>query len=145
MAMLTYRDPWLTSPFRVMDELLRGFNESRPVTGFTPPLDVRETDDEYLVLVDLPGVKSDDVSIEISDQVLSISGSRAATDTGDAPVSERPWGAFVRTLTLPKGVDEEHIVANYNDGVLELHVPKPSEQRPKKIAIATGSQKAISE
>ena len=144
MAMVTYRDPLLSSPFRVMDELLRGWNGNR-VTGFTPLLDVRETDDEYLVLVDLPGVKPADVSIEVSDQVLSISGSRPTTDTGEAQVSERPWGSFVRTLTLPKGVDEEHIVADYSDGVLELHVPKPAEQRPKKITIGAGSQKAISE
>jgi HSP20 family protein len=142
VAVLTYRDPMLTSPFRLMDDLLRGWNGNH-TTGFTPPLDVRETEDEYLVLADLPGVKSDQVTIEISDQVLSISGSRAAPDTGEAQISERPWGSFVRTLTLPKGVDEEQIVANYNDGVLELHVPKPAEKRPKKITIAPGSQTAI--
>jgi HSP20 family protein len=51
----------------------------------------------------------------------------------------------VRTLTLPKGVDENEVVANYNDGVLELHVPKPAEQRPKKITIGSGSQKTISQ
>ena len=143
MAMLAYRDPLLTSPSRMMDELLRGWS-GNGATGFTPALDVRETDDEYLVLVDLPAVKPGDVTIEITDQVLSISGSRTPTDTGEAQLSERPWGSFARTLGLPKGVDEERIVANYNDGVLELHVPKPAEQRPKKIEIAAGSQKAIS-
>jgi len=144
MAVHTYRNPLLTSPFRVMDELFRAWS-GNTVTGFTPPLDVRETDDEYLVLVDVPGVKPGDVTIEISDQVLSISGSRAPTETGEAQLSERPWGSFARTLTLPTGVNEEQIVANYNEGVLELHVPKPVEQRPKKIAIAAGTQKALNE
>jgi HSP20 family protein len=142
MAMLSYRDPLLAAPYRMMDELLRGWNANQSA-GFTPVLDVRETEDEYLVLVDLPGVKSDDVTIELSDHVLSISGSRAPVETGEAQLSERPHGSFVRTLTLPQGVDDEKIAATYRDGVLELHVPKPVEQRPKKIAIGNGSQRAI--
>jgi HSP20 family protein len=142
MAMLTYRDPLLAAPYRMMDELLRSWNANQ-ATSFTPLLDVRETKEEYLVLVDLPGVKSDDVTIEVSDHVLSISGSRAPVETGEAQLSERPHGSFVRTLTLPQGVDDEKIAANYRDGVLELHVPKPAAQQPKKIAIGNGSQKAI--
>lgn len=144
MAMLTYRDPLQTAPFRMMDELLRGWN-GRQAAGFTPLLDVRETDEEYLVLVDLPGVPSEEVSIEVSDRVLSISGSRAPVETGEEQLSERPYGSFTRTLTLPQGVDEEKIAADYNDGVLELHVPKPVEQRPKKITVSAGSQKAIAQ
>jgi HSP20 family protein len=142
MAMQTYRDPLLAAPYRMMDELLRSWNANQ-TGGFTPVLDVRETEEEYLVLVDLPGVNSDDVTIEVSDHVLSISGSRAPVETGQAQLSERPHGSFVRTLTLPQGVDDEKIAARYSDGVLELHVPKPVAQRPKKIAIGNGSRKAI--
>jgi HSP20 family protein len=144
MAMLTYRDPLLAAPYRTMDELLRSWNANR-TDGFTPMLDVRETEEEYLVLVDVPGVRSDDVTIEVSDHVLSISGSRAPVEMGEAQVSERPHGFFVRTLTLPQGVDDEKIAANYRDGVLELHVPKPAAQRPKKIAIGNGSKKGDQE
>lgn len=140
MATITLRDPFIAAPFRLMDEFLRGWGAR--VTGFTPEVDVRETDEEYLVLVDLPGVKPEDVTIEVSDQVLSISGSRSPFETGEAKLLERPYGSFVRTLTLPKGVDEDNIVAEYKDGVLELHVPKPVEHRPKKIEIA-GSQQSI--
>lgn len=142
MAMTAYRDPLLAAPFRMMDELLRGLPTNQTV-GFTPVLDVRETDEEYLVLVDLPGVKSDDVTIEVSDRVLTISGSRAPFETGEPQLTERTYGSFARTLTLPQGVDEEKIAANYVDGVLELHVPKPVEQRPKKITIGHGTRKAI--
>lgn len=140
MAMLTYREPSLASPFRLMDEMLRNWSANQP-SGFTPLLDVRETDHEYLVLVDLPGVNPDDVTIEVSDGVLSISGSRAPVETGQPQLTERSYGSFVRTLTLPQGVDEEKIAADFNDGVLELHVPKPVEQRPKKITIGDGTQK----
>jgi HSP20 family protein len=143
MTALMVRDPFLAAPFRLLDEVLRTAGNGNRVSGFTPPLDVRETDDEYLVMVDLPGVKSEDVSIEFNDQVLTISGSRVPVETGESQVVERPYGSFVRNLTLPKGVDSDRIEADYHDGVLELHIPKPAEVKPKKIAIGSGSQKQL--
>jgi HSP20 family protein len=143
MAMAAYRDPLLAAPFRMMEELLRGLSTNQP-SGYTPLLDVRETEEEYLVLLDLPGVKSDDVTVEVTDRVLSISGSRARVEGGEPQLSERPSGSFARTLTLPQGVDDEKIAANFNDGVLEVHVPKPIEQQPRKISIGDGRGEAIS-
>jgi HSP20 family protein len=113
------------------------------VNGFTPLLDVRETESEYLVMLDVPGVKSEDVAIELNDQVLSISGSRIPLETGESQLVERPYGSFVRNLTLPKGVDGDQIKADYTDGVLTLHIPKPASIKPKKIAIGSGSPKQI--
>ena len=135
------RDPFLATPFRLLDEMFGTSGNGRRITGFTPPLDVRETEDEYLVLVDLPGVKSEDVTIEFNDQVLTITGSRVPVETGDSQLVERPYGSFVRNLTLQKGVDSEQIKAEYHEGVLELRVPKPAEAKPKKIAITSGAQK----
>jgi HSP20 family protein len=144
MTTLMVRDPFLAAPFRLLDEFFRtAGNGGSSVTGFTPPLDVRETGDEYFVLVDLPGVKSEDVSIELNDQALTISGSRVPVETGDSQLVERPYGSFVRTLTLPHGVESDQIKADYHDGVLELHIPKPAEIKPKKIAITSGSQKQL--
>ena len=143
MTNLLIRDPFLAAPFRLMDELMRSTGNGNRATGFTPLVDVHETEDEYLVKVDVPGVKADDVSVEVNDNVLSISGSRAADETGQAQLVERPYGSFVRTLTLPQGVDSDSIEANYQDGVLELQIPKPAEQKPKKIAIAGSGKKAI--
>jgi len=142
MATLMVRDPFLAAPFRLLDEFFRTSGNGSRVTGFTPVLDVRETEDDYLVMVDLPGVKSQDVSIEVNEQVLTISGSRAPVET-EAQLVERPYGSFVRNLTLPKGVDSEQIKADYSDGVLALHIPKPAEIKPKKIAIGAGSQKQL--
>jgi HSP20 family protein len=63
-------------------------------------------------------------------------------ETGEAQIVERPYGSFVRNLTLPTGVDNDKIAADYHDGVLELHIPKPAGSKPKKIAIG-GTQAAI--
>ena len=143
MTRLMVRDPFLAAPFRLMDEFIRSTGNGARVTGFTPLLDVRETDDAYLVMVDLPGVKSEDVTIEAHDQVLTISGSRVPVETGESQLAERPYGSFVRSLTLPKGVDSDSIVADYRDGVLELHIPKPAEAKPRTIPIGSASQRQL--
>jgi HSP20 family protein len=141
MTTLMVRDPFLATPFRLLDEMFRTSGNGSRVTGFTPLLDVRETEDEYLVLVDVPGVKSEDVTIELNDQVLTISGSRVPVETGESQLVERPYGSFVRNLTLPKGVDSDQIEADYTDGVLAVHIPKPAAIKPKKITISSGPQK----
>jgi len=143
MANLLIRDPFLAAPFRLMDELLRSSGNGNREAGFTPPLDVCETKEEYLVKVDLPGVKPEDVNVEVNDNVLSLSGARVTEETGAAQLVERPYGSFARTLTLPQGVDSDSIEAGYQDGVLELRIPKPAEQKPKKITIAAAAKKAI--
>jgi HSP20 family protein len=144
MANLLIRDPFLAAPFRLMDELMRSTaGNGNRVTGFTPLVDVHETEEEYLVKVDLPGVKADDVNVEVNENVLSISGSRVAEEAGQAQLVERPYGSFVRTLTLPQGVDDDSIKAGYQDGVLELRIPKPAERKPKKITIGGAGEKAI--
>jgi len=143
MTSLLVRDPFLASPFRLMDEFMRSAGNGKGVTGFSPPVDVHETDEEYWVRIDLPGVKADDVNVEVNDNVLSIVGSRVPAETGAAQILERSYGAFARTLTLPKGVDSDAIEAAYQDGVLELRIPKPAERKPKKIAIGASTRKTI--
>src|ERR1051325_2128917 len=141
MATLLIRDPFLAAPFRLMDELMRNAgNGGNRVTGFTPLVDVHETEEEYLVTIDLPGVKADDVNLEVNENVLSIAGSRVAEETGEAKLDERAYGSLVRTLTLPQGVNSDSIEAGYQDGVLELRIPKPAEQKPKKITIGAGKK-----
>jgi HSP20 family protein len=96
-------------------------------------------------MADLPGVKSEGLTIEVNEQVLTISGSRPAVETGEAQSVERPYGPFSRSLTLPIGVESDSIAADYTDGVLTLHIPKPAEAKPKKISISAGAQKQIGE
>lgn len=106
-----------------------------------PAVDVWETDDELVLSFDLPGIPEDKVSVELDDNVLTVSGERERTQehSGDRFYRfERRFGTFSRSVTLPAGVNEESIKADYRDGVLEIRVPKPEEPKPKKIQIGTG-------
>ena len=143
MTNLVVRDPLLAAPFRLMDEILRTSGNGQRLTGFTPPLDLRETAEEYWLMFDLPGVKPEDVSIEVNDQVLTISGTRVPVEAGEAQLVERTFGSFVRNLTLPKGVDSDAISADYTHGVLTLKVPKPATSKPKRIPIATTIESTV--
>lgn len=108
-----------------------------------PSMDLVERGDEYILRADLPGVSQEDVNIEIEENVLTISGERKADhhESTDGFVRiERSFGAFSRSLTLPKGVDAEAVTAQFVDGVLTLRVPKPEQAKPRRIQIAVGDQ-----
>jgi HSP20 family protein len=111
-----------------------------------PPMDLVETDDHFVLRADLPGLSEEDVHIELEDTTLTVSGERKAEhesrDEGFYRV-ERAFGAFSRTLTLPKGIDPEAITANFDRGVLEVRIPKPEERKPRRIEIAANGPKTI--
>ena len=112
---------------------------------WTPAMDLAETEDAFVLRADLPGVSQEDVSIELEDTVLTVSGERKSDHetTGEGFYRvERTFGAFSRSLTLPKGVDAEAIAASFNDGVLEVRIPKPEERKPRRIAI-NGEQREL--
>ena len=107
-----------------------------------PAVDVWETENEIVLSFDLPGIPEDKISVELDDNVLTVSGERERADqqTGERFYRyERRFGSFARSVTLPAGVNEEAIKADYRDGVLEVRVPKPEEQKPKRIQIGVGS------
>src|SRR5262245_1922339 len=107
-------------------------------TAWLPALDAWETDDEIVLALDLPGVAEDKVSIEVDDGVLTVSGQRERTveQRGDRFARfERRYGTFARSVSLPQGVSEDEIRADFRDGILEIHVPKPQERKPKRIHI----------
>ncbi len=106
-----------------------------------PAMDLVETDDTFVLRADLPGLAEDDVSIEVEDNVLTVSGERKSehetTKEGYHRV-ERAFGAFSRSLTLPEGVDAEAVAASFDRGVLEIRIPKPEQRKPRKISIGVG-------
>jgi HSP20 family protein len=109
-----------------------------------PAVDVWETEDQLVLSFDLPGIAEDDIAVELDDNVLTVSGKRERTSehSNDRFYRfERRFGTFSRSVTLPAGVNEEDIQANYANGVLEVRVPKPEEPKPKRIQV--GSQGAI--
>src|SRR5215210_105611 len=109
-----------------------------------PAVDVWETEKELVLSFDLPGIPEDKISVELDDNVLTVTGERERKDERSSDRFyryERRFGQFARSVTLPTGVKEEEINADYRDGVLEIRVPKPEEPKPKRIQI--GSQGAI--
>jgi HSP20 family protein len=108
-----------------------------------PAMDLYETDRHLVLRADLPGVAQEDLAIEVEDGVLTVAGQRRdeQAEQGRGYLrSERAFGAFSRSLTLPKGIDPEGVVAEFDHGVLEVRVPKPEERRPRKIAVAVAGQ-----
>jgi HSP20 family protein len=123
---------------RWMSGLLEG-NGGRTPQTWVPALDVWETPTEVVYAFDLPGIPEDDISIEVKDETLTVSAERSkteeASDNGFYRF-ERRYGSFARAVGLPQGVDQDHISARYENGVLEIRVPKPEEAKPKKIALS---------
>jgi HSP20 family protein len=133
----------LMKPEPFSQEFSRLFNTLfEPANGvsqrWTPPMDLVEADDHFVLKADLPGMTEGDVSIEVQDNVLTVSGERQAEherkEKGWYRI-ERSFGRFSRSLSLPEGVDAEKVTASFDKGVLEVRVPKPEQKQPKRVQI----------
>lgn len=105
---------------------------------WSPAVDIYETEDEIVLKAELPGVNKDDVSVEVTDNLLILKGERRAEKEikeENYHRRERVYGAFQRSFTLPNIVDKEKVRARYKDGVLEITLPKASEAKPKQIKV----------
>lgn len=122
-------------PFFDGEPLLRLHGDWRPV------VDLAETDGEIVVKAELPGMNEEDVSVTISGDHLVIKGKREAEEeTKDKQFHriERSYGTFERTLPVPVSVDQRGISAEYSKGILEIHLPKKPEEKPKAIKVKAG-------
>jgi HSP20 family protein len=132
-----------------MNRLINSLFDSAtaPASGATtrrwlPATDLIESETHYVLRADLPGVSEDDISIELDHDVLTISGERKAEtreEKGGYARVERVSGSFRRSVRLPEGVDAEAITAGFDNGVLEVSVPKPEQPKPRKVQITVGS------
>ena len=144
----------ITSFQSEMNRLFNTFFDT-PTTGngsgvrrWIPAMDLVEAEDHFVLKADLPGVAEDDVNIEVEENVLTVSGERKAEheDKRDGYVRvERSYGSFRRSLTLPKGVDADAVSASFDNGVLEIRIPKPEERKPRRVAIQVGERPAAIE
>jgi HSP20 family protein len=112
-----------------------------PLRRYVPAMDLVDTGEAFVLKADLPGLSESDVSIEVRDNVLTVSGERKS-EHEDRKAGyyrvERSHGSFRRSLTLPDGVDPAAVTATFDKGVLEVTVPKPEHQAPRTVQITVG-------
>ena len=146
MPVFRWRESW--EPFRDLerqvDRLLESLPFPIPVIRFErqyPPVNLYELDDEYLITAELPGTSSDNLELTMGNGTLTIKGKRLG------PVGvpedrfrrhERVWGAWERSLNLPERVETDRVSAEFNDGILKIHLPKAAEARPRQIQVVQG-------
>jgi HSP20 family protein len=122
---------------RMLDQTFGGFGpEARQAGSWTPAVDLEETDDAYVVEADLPGVKREDVNVELIGNELSIAGEcRRSERSGTMRRQTRRTGRFDYRVTLPDHVDAERVDASLADGVLTVRVPKAEHSQRRQIEI----------
>ncbi len=138
---LTRFDPFAElarlDPFRGLDEV---FNQSPRLRsmGMTPRMDVSENDQGYIVKAEIPGVKKDDIKVNVDGNQVSISAQtvqESEEKSENMLCTERSWGQYYRSFTLPQAVDDAQAKAEYHDGILELTLPKKTGGTSKTLAI----------
>jgi len=139
-------------PFRnvaaLQDRINRMFDESFSSTddidddlsmcAWKPTVDIYETDEAIILKAELPGIKKEDVSVEVKDNILTLKGERIEDKEimeGSYFRKERCFGTFSRTFNLQHRVQPDKIKAKFKDGILEIEIPKPEEEKPKQITV----------
>jgi HSP20 family protein len=149
MSAVSRRDPLLAELDSMAEQLQRAFGlrvAGGPARGFVPPVDIWETENEIVIEIDVPGVDPQNLSAEIVDNQLVVTGERSPSSDGAVRRyrTERWQGRFVRSFAVPQGIDGDRINAEYRDGVLRLTLPKPEERKPRRISIGhTGESQPI--
>ena len=139
------------NPFRELDDLQSRFNrlfgdagftrtqgDDMSLSGWSPAVDIQESDAEYLIKADLPDVKKEDVKVELLDGTLTIEGERHQEKEENGKKFhkiEREYGKFLRRFGLPSEVDASKVQAEFKNGVLNVHLPKSAIAKPKAIAV----------
>jgi HSP20 family protein len=115
--------------------------------GMTPMVDMRETDDAYIVEAELPGVKPDDAEVTLDGQTLVIRGQYGEErerngGQGRYLIKERQAGTYTRAITLPGGIDPDRVTSSFANGELTVTLPKAAEAKARRIPVSAGAEKA---
>jgi HSP20 family protein len=146
------RDYFATNPFSLMrrfgEEMDRAFSSPRfggsaeEIDGWSPAIEITERDGKMIVHADLPGINKDDVKVEVTPDTLIIQGERKREHEEQRRGfhrCERSYGSFYRSIALPEGANPDEVRAQFNNGVLEVSMPVPVEQRrARQIPIESG-------
>lgn len=134
----------------MQDRILRAINlnpNARPAeerqalaaAKWTPSVDISEDDNEYLIKVELPEVKKEDVKVTVENGVLTLRGERKFEKEEKGRKYhriERSYGSFMRSLSMPDDADAEKVAADYKDGVLQIRLPKSEAKKPRQIEVS---------
>lgn len=118
------------------NQAVSGAERTRTEPVYTPAVDIYETQDELVLVADLPGVSKEDLTIKLDDEILTIEGAaQASAAPGQQLLSEYTSGTFYRQFTVGEAIDREKIDASLKNGVLELVLPKAEKAKPKRIEV----------
>lgn len=130
---------------RLFDSFFRP-EQGRGVRHWAPATDLIQDGDDLVLKLDLPGMTEDAVAVEVEGSVLTVSGERSEereSEEGGHLRRERSFGKFTRSFTLPEGTDPDAIQGSFENGVLEIRIPKPVEEKPHRVKIGTGAAGTI--
>jgi HSP20 family protein len=146
MAYLNRWDPF-TEIARLQDEMSRQFlGKERRAEGFVPPVDIHEDSDAIYVQAELPGVKAEEVHVNVENNILTLTGERKFEKDekreGFRRV-ERSYGTFTRSFALPNSIAGDQVQAELTDGVLTVKLPKKAEVQPKRIEVKSSKSQQL--
>jgi len=125
-------------PWSLFDQLRREMDTSLATSDWVPAVDIKENDDHFTIVADIPGVAPEDIEVQMENGVLTIKGERETEKTeekDDFKHIERSFGSFYRRFSLPEGADPDSIEAKSNNGVLEITINKQEKTEPRKISV----------
>jgi len=112
--------------------------KSQKLRALTPSVDIYENSEEILLFADLPGVKKDDITIDLDNGQLTVVGNRYMDQEKDMQLEEFGSAQFRRVFSVPQGIDQTKVDAELNNGVLKLHLPKSESVKPRRIEVRQG-------
>jgi len=153
MSLIRYQSPEMTWPafdrwVNLRDELNNLFDlpvmgtsarQGQLFSGWTPALDLYQTADNVVAVVEVPGMRKEDINVSLHDGMLTIGGERNSSSAGEgenATRTERFQGKFRRSISLPARVDSGKVNATYKDGILTVTLPKAEDAKPKKVEVS---------
>jgi HSP20 family protein len=136
-------EPTQTPLMREFNRLISGQQPNGP-TPFVPPADVIVSDEQVTIHMDVPGMRAENLEVELENDTLSVRGERAwpygEEQEGVWRRIERGFGRFERSLRTPQGLDPDQVQASLADGVLTLSIPRPQPPQPRRVQISAGGQ-----
>ena len=123
---------------RLFDDFFAPVSRRFVESGFSPEMDVYETDDSVVIEVEAPGLKKKDFTVKVEDNMLTISGEKKAQHEEKGRnyrIAERCYGKFQRSIALPDYLDAEKVKAKYVDGILEVTIPKREDRKAKTVEV----------